>query len=159
MATDFFLKIDGIEGESADSKHRGEIQIEAFSLGVGNSVSGSAGGGAGGSSWQDFRISAKIDKSYPKLKQACSTGEHIKNAVLTARKAGKEQLDYLKITLTDIIVSEVELGGTPSSSAVPYMHISLNYASIDIEQAPQKQTGILGGKVKVRYDIPRAKKK
>ena len=159
MATDYFLKIDGIEGESADLKHKGEIQAESFSLGVSHSIGGTAGVGAGGSTWQDFHVTAKIDKSYPKLKQACSTGDHIKSAVLTVRKAGKEQLDYLKITLTDVIVSDVQLGGTLDGGAVPVMQIALNYASIDIEQAPQKQTGILGGKVKVRYDIPRSKKK
>jgi len=35
MATvDYFLKLDGIEGESQDYKHKGEIDVESFSWGV-----------------------------------------------------------------------------------------------------------------------------
>ena len=47
MAFDAFLKIDGIEGESTDKTHPGEIEIQSFSWGVSNTASGGAGGGGG----------------------------------------------------------------------------------------------------------------
>ena len=34
MAVDMFLKLDGIEGESKDAKHAGEIDIESFAWGM-----------------------------------------------------------------------------------------------------------------------------
>ena len=46
MATvDFFLKIEGIEGESEDRAHKGEIEILSWSWGVTNA--GTSGGGGG----------------------------------------------------------------------------------------------------------------
>ena len=45
MANDYFLKIDGIEGESADHKHKGEIDIMSYSMGATQTGTFSMGGG------------------------------------------------------------------------------------------------------------------
>ena len=90
MAFDCFLKLDGIEGESHDSKHKNEIDVQSWSWGqsqTGTHGSG-GGGGAGKVSMQDFHFVMGVNKSSPKLMLACATGEHIKKAVLTCRKAG-----------------------------------------------------------------------
>src|SRR4051794_1035038 len=98
-AVDFFLKIEGIEGESSDSKHKGEIDL--VSWGWGAKQSGTfqygGGGGAGKVTFEDFHFVMKSNKASPKLMLACATGEHIKKAELTCRKAGKEQQEYLKV--------------------------------------------------------------
>jgi len=44
---DMFLKIDGIEGESTDSKHKNEIELQSFSWGATQPGSAGHGGGAG----------------------------------------------------------------------------------------------------------------
>src|SRR2546430_3152894 len=106
-AVDFFLKIEGVDGESTDDKHKGEIDIESFSWGVSQSGSHGAGGGggAGKASFQDLHFHTHVDKSSPKLFLACATGEHFKKAVLTCRKARQEQQEYMKITMSDCLVS------------------------------------------------------
>lgn len=48
MSTDIFLKIDGVTGESRDSRHQGWIQIESFSWGA-TQPSGMETGSGGGS--------------------------------------------------------------------------------------------------------------
>lgn len=154
QGNEFFLKLDGIEGESQDQKHKGEIEIDSFSLAVANAEAPSAG--AGKSAWQDMRFSGKIDKSYPKLRLACVSGERLKKALLTARKAGKTQQEYLKLTMLDVLISSVQLGGS-ANPVVPSMHFTLTFARIEVEQASQKESGILGGKVKIAYDIPKEK--
>ena len=90
-AVDYFLKIDGIPGESTDSKHKNEIDIESWSWGEANSGSHAygGGGGAGKVSVQDFNFTMHVNKASPKLFLACATGQHIKEALLTCRKAGK----------------------------------------------------------------------
>lgn len=95
-AVDYFLKLDGIKGESQDSKHKDEIDVESWSWGETQSGThaGGGGGGAGKVSMQDFHFVMKVNKSSPKLLQACASGEHIKEALLTCRKAGKEQQEY-----------------------------------------------------------------
>src|SRR5947209_902922 len=113
-AVDFFLKVDGIEGESTDAKHKNEIDVESWSWGEHQSGThaGGGGGGAGKVSMDDFHFVMKVNKASPKLFLACADGDHIKKAVLTCRKAGKEQQEYLKITLSDLLVSSYHTGGS-----------------------------------------------
>ena len=86
---DYFLKVEGIDGESTDDKHKGEIDLESWSWGETNSGSFAAGGGGGAGKvvMQDLHVVSKMSKASPNLMIACATGQHIKKAVLTSRKA------------------------------------------------------------------------
>ena len=109
MATvDYFLKIDGIKGESQDKTHKEEIQLNSFSWGATNAGTSAMGSGAGAGKvkFDDFSFAKSVDTASPKLMLACANGEHIKSAILTCRKAGKEQQEYLKYTFTDLLVSK-----------------------------------------------------
>ena len=154
-AVDYFLKIDGIQGESLDSKHKSEIQLESWSFGEANkgSFSYGAGGGAGKVQMGDFHFVKHVDKSSPKLFQACASGEHFKTALLTCRKAGKDQQEYYKITLNEILVSSFQTSGSAASDIVPSEEISLNFASIKIEYQEQKPDGTLGGKTVGEFNL------
>lgn len=156
MATvDYFLKIDGIDGESTDSKHKNEIDVLSWSWGETQSgtMAGGGGGGAGKVAMQDFHFVMKVNKASPKLLQACACGEHIKKAVLICRKAGKDQQEYLKITLSDLIVSSYQTGGSSGSDILPTDQISLNYSKIEFEYKEQKADGTLGGAVKGGWNL------
>jgi len=116
---DYFLKIDGISGESTDDKHRGEIEVASFSWGVTQTSTRATGGaGAGKATFQDFHFTKLSDKASPTLFQKCATGAHIKHAVLTARKAGENQQEFLKITLSDLLVSSYQSGGTATPTFI-----------------------------------------
>jgi type VI secretion system secreted protein Hcp len=154
-AVDYFLKLEGIDGESADSKHKNEIDLESWSWGetqTGSHASG-GGGGAGKVSMQDFHFVMKVNKSSAKLLLACATGEHIKSGLLTCRKAGKEQQEYLKIKFSDCLISSYQTGGSGGSDIIPTDQISLNFAKIEYEYKEQKADGTLGGAVKAIYDL------
>jgi len=152
---DYFLKIDGIEGESQDSKHKGEIDIQSWSWGATQSgtMSGQGGGGAGKVSMQDFHFVMTVNKASPKLMLACASGQHIPKAVLVCRKAGTDQQEFLKITFSELLISSFQTGGSGSSSVVPTDQISLNYAKIEFEYKEQKPDGTLGGSVKAGWDL------
>ena len=154
-AVDYYLKIDGIDGESADHKHKGEIDIESFSWGASQtgSHSGGGGGGAGKVSMQDLHFVMKVSKASPKLMLACASGQHIKKATLVCRKAGKDQQEFLKLSLTDLLVSSYQTGGSGHSDVVPTEQISLNFAKIEVEYKEQKPDGTLGGAVKSGWDV------
>jgi type VI secretion system secreted protein Hcp len=160
MASDYFLKLEGVEGESADAKHKGEIQLESFSFGVSQMGAHGAGGGggAGKASFQDLHFVMKANKASPKLFLMCATGEHIKKAVLTARKAGKDQQEYYQVTLSDLLVSSFQTGGSSHGDVVPTDQLSLNFAKIEFEYKPQKEDGTLGAAVKAGYDVKANKK-
>lgn len=116
---DYFLKVDGIDGESTDSRHAGEIEIESFSWGASQTGTHSGGGGGAGKvNMQDFHFVMKTNKASPKLFMAVATGEHIQDAVLTLRKSGKDQQEFLKVKLSDLLVSSYQTGGS-SSDVIP----------------------------------------
>ena len=153
-AVDYFLKIDSIPGESTDSKHKNEIDIESFSFGASNSGTHAygGGGGAGKVAMQDFSFTMKVNKASPKLFLACANGQHIKEGLLTCRKAGKEGQEYLKIKFTDLLVSSYQTGGS-AGNEVPLDSISLNFAKIEVSYAPQKPDGSLDSPVVHNYDV------
>lgn len=152
---DYFLKIKGVEGESQDKVHKGEIDLESWSWGetqTGSHVAG-GGGGAGKVNMQDFHFTMRCNKASPKLLLACAQGAHIPSALLTCRKAGKEQQEYLKITFSDLLVSSYQIGGSGGADVLPMDQISLNFAKIEFEYREQKPDGSLGGAIKSWYDL------
>ena len=114
MATvDLFLKMDGVPGESKDLQAQGEIDLESFSWGETNQGTAAAGGGGGAGkvSMQDFHFVTRVNKASPVLFLSCASGKHIKEAILTVRKAGKDQRDYLVFKFKDVLVSSYQIGG------------------------------------------------
>jgi type VI secretion system secreted protein Hcp len=156
MATvDYFLKFDGIKGESADAKHKDEIDIESWSWGESNVGGAPSRGGAsaGKVSMQDFHFVMRLNRASPALMKACATGEHIKLATLTARKAGKEQQEYLTFKFHDVLVSSFQTGGAGHADVVPIDQVSLNFAKIEVEYKPQKPDGTLAPGAQFGFDL------
>jgi type VI secretion system secreted protein Hcp len=152
-AVDYFLKIDGIQGESRDDRHKDEIDIESFSWGETQSgtFAVGGGGGAGKISMQDFHFTMPVNKASPALFLACAQGDHVKNAILTCRKAGRDQQEFLKATMNDVLVSSFQIGG--AGGVVPTNQISLNFAKIEVEYQEQDATGKLVGSIKKWFDV------
>jgi type VI secretion system secreted protein Hcp len=156
---DYFLKIEGIEGESQDDKHKNEIHLHSFSFGAHQTGThgGGGGGGSGKASCQDLSFVKHVDKSSPKLFLACVSGQHIKKAWVTCRKAGKTAQEYWKITLEELHVSSYTTGGPHDGVALPTDQVSINYGKIELEYKEQKPDGSLGGSVKAGYNAKEQK--
>jgi type VI secretion system secreted protein Hcp len=150
---DYFLKIDGIPGESTDSKHKDEIVLTSFSMGVSNagSVSSGGGGGEGKASFHDFNFTHKFDKASPLLMLACATGKHIPTATMTAPKAGKGGFEFLFIKMNDVLVTSSQTGA--SGDDLPVEAVSLAFAKIEVDYKPQRANGSLGAATSFRWDL------
>jgi type VI secretion system secreted protein Hcp len=160
MSGDIFLKLDGIEGESADSKHKGEMQLETFSWGESNATSFThgTGGGVGKVHMQDIHFTKVIDKGSPNLMLACASGKHIASGMITFRKAGEEQQEFLKIKLTDVMVASITLQDHSAGATLPHESVALSFGKIEMEYKPQKKDGQLDGAVPFGWDIKENKK-
>lgn len=150
---EYFLEIDGIEGESKDENHKGEIEILSWSWGEKNKGSStSGGGGAGKVQAEDFRFAMTINRASPKLLLACATGEHIRKAVLAGRKAGKEQQTFVVLTLSDIQVTSFETNTVDEDTVFPIDQVSLAFSKIEYEYRIQKSDGSPES-IKVGFDL------
>jgi type VI secretion system secreted protein Hcp len=158
MAVDFFLKIDGVEGESSDSKHKGEIELASFSWGVTQpgAVAPGGGGRPGKAQFQDFHFVARTSKASPKLFLACASGQHVKDVLLTCRRSGRDQLEFLKYKLSDVLVSSYQIGG--SSQEEPFDQVSLNFAKVEMEFTPAGRGGKAEAPLKAGWDLKVNKK-
>jgi type VI secretion system secreted protein Hcp len=140
---DYFLKIETIDGESQDQKHKNEIQLLSFSFGetnAGKQLQG-GGGGAGKVQMGDFHFTMNLNKASPKLFIACATGQHIASGVLTARKAGKNQEDYFIVTFKQLLISHYSTCGHAEANNLPIDTCSFNFAEILMEYKIQNPDG------------------
>jgi type VI secretion system secreted protein Hcp len=154
MAVDMFIKIDAIKGEAMDNKHKDEIMILAWSWGMSQSGSThiSAGGGSGKVNVQDISFTKYIDKSSPILMQSCCSGKHFKEAMLTVRKAGDKPLEYLKIKLSEILVTSVSTGGSGGEDRLTE-NVTLNFAKFELNYFAQKADGTGDAAVVAAWDM------
>jgi type VI secretion system secreted protein Hcp len=153
VAVDIFAKIGDIKGESLDAKHKDEVEVLSWSWGMtqSGSIATGGGGGAGRASFNDFNFTHRVDKASPNLMKACATGDHIKEATITVRKAGKGQQEFLIIRMNDIIITSVHPSG--SGEATTAESVALQFAKVDLEYRPQRADGSLDAGLHFKYDI------
>ena len=154
MALDIFIKIGALKGESIDKTHAGEIDVLAWSWGMSTSGSAHVGGGAGAgkANVQDLSLTKYIDKSSPDLMLAACNGKHFDSALLTVRKAGEKPLEYLKITMTQVLITSVSTGGSGGEDRLTE-NVSLNFAAVKVDYVEQKKDGSAGDKPSMNWNI------
>jgi len=159
MPADMFLKIDGIEGESSDKAHAGEIEVLSYSWGVSQQRSGSASSAgsltAGRADFQDLMIVKAIDKSSPLLTQHCADGKHLASIRLELCRAGEDKQPYMKYTFTDVIITSFQPGGSGGDGeTLPTESVSFAYGKAEWEYTQTKVTGGKGsGSVAGGWDL------
>jgi type VI secretion system secreted protein Hcp len=157
MAQDIFLKINGIDGESADATHKGEIEVLSWSWEVAqqSNMHLGSGGGAGRATVKDLEFVHYIDRATPNLTQYCLTGKHIDEAKLVVRKAGGNPLEYIKFTMNDVLVTYVSPSGVSDSESRPTEMVRLSFSRIKQEYVVQNAQGGSGGAITATFDIKR----
>jgi type VI secretion system secreted protein Hcp len=154
MAVDMFLELDGIKGESQDDKHKGQIDVLAWSWGGSQSGTGHTGGGSGAGkvNVQDLSVTKYVDKASSTLFLKMCQGDHIKKGKLTVRKAGTKPLEYIKLDMDDIIVSSQSTGGSGGEDRLTE-NLTLNFSKFNLQYTPQKVDGTGEAAVECKWDI------
>lgn len=162
MSVDIFLKVDGIDGNSQDDKHKNEIDILAWGWGMvqsGTTHMG-PGGGSGKVSVADITFTKYVDKATHSLVKHCCNGKHIKNAKLTVRKAGGDsQVEFLVIEMEDIIVTSYSTGGSQDGADRVEENISFNFANFKVNYTEQLIDGTAGARSSAGWDMAKNKEK
>src|SRR5262249_12844197 len=149
----YFLKIDGVPGESQDAKHKDEIQVlwfrwsEVHGHDTGNNQS------IGKIQMKPFECAMTVCKASPKLYLKCAQNDPLGTVVFTARKAGRDQQDYLKLTFSGAELTEYELASDPGADLLPVNRMKLIFRELEVEYKPQFGDGKLGAAVRGRYNL------
>ena len=148
---DMFLSVKGtrsgaIKGESQDDVHKGEIDVLGWSWGMQAKPSLGGGTASGKPSIHDLEILKRVDCASTALMAALKTNEQIQKAVLTLRKAGSSQLEYLRIVIEQGRVTSlaIEAGGREGSPDL-LERITFSFNKITVEYVPQGKDGLALG--------------
>lgn len=153
MAVDMFIKFTGgdvpIKGEAQDSTHKEEVDVLAWSWGMSNSGTTHMGGGGGSGkvNVQDLSFTKYVDFASTSLMLACCNGAHIGEAMLVVRKAGTNPVEYIKIKMTDVIVTSVSTGGSGGEDRLTE-NVTLNFATVGVDYQGQAKDGKADSKLK-----------
>ena len=150
MASDIFIKIGDIKGESNDDKHKDEVEVMSWNWGMTQlgSMGADGGGGMRKVSFSDLSFTHYVDKASPTL----ATGEHRKEAKMTIRKSGKTPQEFLRITMSDVFITQVAPAGANGEGGMTES-VSLQFSKVDLEYKPQKADGSLDAGIHFKYDI------
>ena len=146
-ASDMFLKISGIKGESTDAKHKDSIEVLSWSWGMSTGTARVKRGTVAPQCIQDLHVTKFVDSATPELIMNGVMGEIAKEATLTVRKAGKDQQEYLIIKMTDVLVSAYQTGGSSGSDVPLVDQVVLHFSTMNGQYFPQKADGSLGSPV------------
>lgn len=153
MASDFHIKLAGVEGEAEHKDHKGEIEIHSWGWSVSNASSAGSGGGSGKGKAQpgEFVFTHDYDKASPTLAKHCVSGKHFDTLVLTCRKSGEGQQEYLKITLKEAFITSLNPGGASGGDVVE--NVTVSYKDVEFTYKPQTGKGGTGGDVKFGWNV------
>jgi type VI secretion system secreted protein Hcp len=154
MAVDMFIRIGTLKGEAKDKTHKEKTDVLAWSWGMSNSGSAHVGGGAGAGkvNVQDLSITKYVDKTSPALLLACCKGTHYDDAELIVRKAGDNPVEYIKIELTEVLITAVTTGGSGGEDRLTE-NVTLNFAKVKFDYVPQDDKGKAGTAIPMSWDI------
>lgn len=155
MSVDMFMKVTGADGESQDSNHKGWTDIVSFQWGVTQPSSMFAGGGGGASkaSFQDLTVIARIDKSLPSILDKCARGDHLTKVEISVCKAGGTQIEYQKVTLSELVlITNVTVTGASDDDHV-MVHYGFQAAKIQNQYWEQSAQGGKGAESQMSYNV------
>jgi len=145
--SDIFLSVKGaksgvIKGESQDQQHAKEIDVVSWSWGMESQSSLGGGGAKGKAIIRELKIVKRVDSSSTPLMAALRNNEMISKAVLTQRKAGKTQLEFLKITIEQGRVTSLTIEAGQEEDATELLeYVSFSFNKISVEYTPQGKDG------------------
>lgn len=153
---DTYIKFDGIDGESTQVDHKGEINVLAWAWGLTATASPVGGGaGAGKSTPRELTFRHACDKASPLLAKSAAQGKRVKTAVLTVRKSGEGQKDFLRVTLKEVFITSVSISGSTGPEG-PVEDISLAFSEVGFGYKPQDDKGALGPEVAFTWNTKTA---
>ncbi|MHC9060923.1 Hcp family type VI secretion system effector [Pantoea sp. y20] len=167
-AVDYYLKVEGVKGESKDAEKKEWIQVQgwrwlqenAARLGVGN------GGGGGKVDPKEFQFLMLASKASPVLSELCSSGKHIDKIQLECRKSGDGQKKYMLITFSDCLISSYSFAGNMVpvkgealiDAVLPTEIVGMRFSKYQIEYFEQALDGKMGAPVTGGWDFVGNKK-
>ncbi len=133
MALDFYVQIDGIDGQSNDKGHSKWIEAIAFSHGAKQQIASErATSVAGRGVFEEFAFVHEVDKATPKIQQFCMSGQKIDKVKIEVCSAvAGIQTPVYEVTLEQvkIIGAHIEAGAGEQPPVVERVSLAAGKAT------------------------------
>lgn len=148
---DYFLKIDGIKGESAASGHEDEIELVSFSWGVSREITAGSSTSDPEAKFEDLAVIKLQDKSSTKLFLASASSKVIDKVVLTGIRTDLAGQQFMKVELEKVVISSFIESST--TGELPNENVKLNFERIELTYRPTNPDGSLGTPFRAGWDV------
>ena len=142
-AVDYFLEVNGVPGESHDSKFAKSIDVFSYSW----AASANSDKKGNKVNLSDLNVSKNVDVASPALFQRLVQGTTIPSVELIGRKAGESQLVFLRYCLQDVRVTSIQQSGSTGGDDFSQENVSFAYATFSQQYTPQDAKGSGGPSV------------
>ncbi|MBQ8478462.1 MAG: type VI secretion system tube protein Hcp [Succinivibrio sp.] len=147
MANDFFIKIDGIDGESSDRAHGKWIEVIGFSHGSTQAIAaGRATDVSGRGHFEPFVFTHLLDKATPKLQQFCMSGQKVaKVQFQVCRAVAGSQVPVYEVTLENVKISKTTV--TTISTEGGSSDLFASFSGMDSTYLPVERVEMVASKI------------
>ena len=159
-ADEIFLRLEGVKGESVDARHMAEIELLSYTQTMtGPNARGttSVGAGAGKTTCGPVTVMKYVDQASPDLILYAMNGRPAARAVITFRKSGQGAFEYYRVTLENVVVTQVEQSNSRLNFPSPappraIEKVSLMSQRLRFEYYGQQPDGRVGAAPKAGWD-------
>ena len=151
-ASQMYLKIDGVDGESTDKTHSDEIEVLSWSWGMSTSITPTTSTRPEPTTFQALSITKYIDKATPKLMLAASTVEPYDQAILTLRRIGENPAEYLTITMNRVYVTSLSTGGSAAEDRMTET-VKFIFETVEVEYVFVNPDGSTEAPITYGFDL------
>ncbi|WP_198119435.1 Hcp family type VI secretion system effector [Massilia rhizosphaerae] len=157
MAADYYLQLDGIKGESADSRHPGWIECKSISWNIHQPKSATASTSGGHTAERaevsEITLSKLVDLASPILAQTCACGKTIPKAKLEMLRAdgNGEPVKYFEVELENVLIAHI----APAFDGIDMAceSIGLKFSKVKWRYTRQKISGGASGNTAGGWDL------
>ena len=152
-----FVNYEGIKGESSDSGHKGWMDVDAISWGVGRQITSSSSTQGDRESSNavisDLQITRYMDKSTPKIfiESCCGTGKEVK-IHLSKTGTGSGADVYMEYTLKNALISNYQVAAGSQNSDRPKETITISFVDVEVKYTPYDEDGNAEAAIAVGFD-------
>jgi len=149
------MLIPDIAGESRRADHESEIDITSIDWSMSQAANMQQGSGRTSSRAvvSPIGITKVYDASSPYLSLACMQGKAFDEVIISFRQdSGEAHLDYLKITLTNVVISSYSLHGSAAGDEISDS-ISLSFEEVKLIYTVQADDHSSGDEHEIEYNV------
>jgi len=100
-----------------------------------------------------FDFAAYVSSASPALLRGAASGQQFATATVGVRRGQVGNPDYLKYTMTNVVVVSEQVSAAGGSSGVPLERVTLSYSTLQIEYRQQRPDGTYGPPIITCWDF------